>query len=84
MQSGAVRNRLAHTMVAGLFWLAVGGATEARASLSDSKMSPDMVPGCASSVSMRFIDHAHSASVKSLEYRSPFRACFLRVMSVHT
>jgi|APGre2960657505_1045072.scaffolds.fasta_scaffold29508_1 hypothetical protein len=58
MQSGAVRNRLAHTMVAGLFWLAVGGATEARASLSDSKMSPDMVPGCASSVSMRFIDHA--------------------------
>ena len=36
MQSGAVRNRLAHTMVAGLFWLAVGGATEARASLSDS------------------------------------------------
>src|ERR1019366_1241199 len=26
---------------------------------------------------------AHSASVKSLEYRSPFRACFARVISVH-
>ncbi len=36
MKSGAVRDRLAHTLVAGLFWLAVGGATEARAALSDS------------------------------------------------
>ncbi|CCV05575.1 hypothetical protein MESS2_1590082 [Mesorhizobium metallidurans STM 2683] len=26
---------------------------------------------------------AHSISVKSLEYRSPLRACFARVISVH-
>src|SRR5271157_5448993 len=26
---------------------------------------------------------AHSASVKSLEYRRPLRACFVRVVSVH-
>lgn len=36
MQSGAVRNRLAHAMVAGLICFVASGATEARAALSDS------------------------------------------------